>query len=135
MDKHRLRVLRQIFGPRKDKVNKAWRRLHSEGFYDMYCSPNIIWVIKSTRMRSVGHLAHMGQRKDHYRVLVGKPYGQRLREDLGIDTGMTLIWILETWNGVHGLDLPGSGQGQVLGTYECGNEPAHSKNEGNFLSS
>jgi len=70
-------VLRRIFVPRRDKVTGEWRRLHNEELNDLYSSPNIVWVIKSRRMRWVGHVAHMGEERGVYRVLVGKPEGKR----------------------------------------------------------
>ena len=54
-----------------------WRRLHNEELNDLYCSPNIVRVIKSRRMRWVGHVARMGEESGAYRVLVGKPEGKR----------------------------------------------------------
>jgi hypothetical protein len=54
-----------------------WRKLHNEKLYDLYCSPNIVRVIKSRRVRWAGHLAHMGERRGVYRVLVGKLEGKR----------------------------------------------------------
>jgi hypothetical protein len=51
------RVLRRIFGPKRDKVTGEWRRLHNEELYALYSLPNIIWVIKSRRMRWAGHVA------------------------------------------------------------------------------
>jgi len=54
-------VLRRIFGPKRDKVTGEWRRLHNEELNDLYSSPNIVRVIKSRRMRSAGHVAHMGK--------------------------------------------------------------------------
>ena len=63
------RVLRRIL------VNGEWRKLHNEELYDLYSSLNIIWVIKSRRMRWVEHVTHMGERGGVYRVLVGKPEG------------------------------------------------------------
>ena len=54
-----------------------WRKLHSEELNDLYSSPNIVRVIKSKRMRRAGHVARMGERRDAYRILVGKPEGKR----------------------------------------------------------
>jgi len=70
-------VLRRIFGPRRDEVTGEWRRLHNEELNDLYCSPNIVRVIKSIRMRWTGHVARMGEDRVVYRVLVGKPEGRR----------------------------------------------------------
>jgi len=70
-------VLRRIFGPRRDEVTREWRRLRNEEVNDLYCSPNIVRVIKSRRMRWVGHVARMGEEREVYRVLVGKPEGKR----------------------------------------------------------
>jgi len=70
-------VLRKIFGPRGNEVTGEWRRLHNEELIDLYSSPNIVRVIKSRRMRWVGHVARMGEERGVYRVLVGKPEGMR----------------------------------------------------------
>jgi hypothetical protein len=67
------RVLREIFGNKRDEVTVEWRRLHNEELYALYCSPSIIRVIKSRRMRWAGHVAFMGER----RVLVGRPEDKR----------------------------------------------------------
>jgi hypothetical protein len=67
------RVLRKIFGPKKDEVTGEWRRLHNEELNDLYSSPNIIRVIKSRRMRLEGHVASTGERTCLYRILVRKP--------------------------------------------------------------
>jgi len=56
-------VLRRIFGPRRDEVTGQWRRLLNEELDDLYSSPNIVLVIKSRRMRWVGHVARMGQER------------------------------------------------------------------------
>ena len=64
------RVLRRIMGPERDDVTRDWRKLHYLDLNDLYCSPNIIWVIKSIRMRWAGHVARVGERRGFYRVLV-----------------------------------------------------------------
>jgi hypothetical protein len=69
------RVLKRIFGPKRDAVTGEWRRLRKEEIYDLYCSPNIIQATKSRRMRWAGHVARMGDRRSAYRVLVDKPEG------------------------------------------------------------
>jgi len=69
-------VLRRIFGPKRDEMTGEWRKLHNEELNDLYCSPNIVRVIKSRRMRLAGHVARMGERRGVYRVLVGKPEGK-----------------------------------------------------------
>jgi len=69
-------VLR-IFGPRKDEVTGEWRRFHNKELNDLYPSPNIVRVIKSKRMRWAGHVAHVGEEKEVYRVLLEKPEGRR----------------------------------------------------------
>ena len=70
-------VWRRIFGPRRDEVTGEWRRLHNEELNDLYCSPNIVPVIKSRRMKWAGHVARMGVGRGVHRVLVGKPEGNR----------------------------------------------------------
>jgi hypothetical protein len=64
------RVLRRIFGPKRDEVRREWRRLHNEELNDLYSSPNIIRVIKSRRMRWAGHVARIVEKRGAYRVLV-----------------------------------------------------------------
>ena len=71
------RVLRGIFGAERDEMTGEWRKLHNEELNDLYCSPNIVRVIKSRRKRWAGHVERMGERKGVYRVLVGKPEGKR----------------------------------------------------------
>ena len=56
-------VLRRIFGSRRDEVKGEWRRLNNEELNDLYCSPNIVRVIKSKRMRRAGHVARKGQER------------------------------------------------------------------------
>jgi len=71
------RVSRRISGPKRDEVTGEWRKLHNEELNDLYCSPNIVQVIKLRRMRWAGQVARMGERRGIYRVLVGKPEGKR----------------------------------------------------------
>jgi hypothetical protein len=66
------RVLRRIFGSKRDEATGEWRRLHNEERNDLYSSPNIIRVIKSRRLRWAGHVACMGEKRVAYRVLVGR---------------------------------------------------------------
>jgi len=70
-------VMRRIFGPKRDEVTGEWRRLHKEVVNDLYCSPNIVRVIKSTRNRRAGHVARMNEERGVYMVLVGKTEGRR----------------------------------------------------------
>jgi hypothetical protein len=70
------RVLRRIFGPRREE-DGSWRKLHNDEFHGLYYSPNFVRVIKSWRMRWVGHVARMGVGRGVYRVLVGRPEGNR----------------------------------------------------------
>jgi hypothetical protein len=97
---HRLRVfenrvLRGIFGPKRDEVTGEWRKLHNEKLRDMYSSPSIIRKMKSRRVRWTGHVARMWENRNAYRLLVEKPEGKRplgrprrrwldnIRKDLG----------------------------------------------------
>jgi len=70
-------VLRRIFGPNRDEITGEWRKLHNEELNDLYSSPNIVRVIKLRRMRWAGDVACMGERRDVYKILVGKPKGKR----------------------------------------------------------
>jgi hypothetical protein len=80
-EERRLRVfenrVRIIFEPKSDKVTGEWRKLHNEELNNLYCSPNIVRVIKSRRMKWSGHVARMGEGRGVYRVLVGKSEGKR----------------------------------------------------------
>jgi hypothetical protein len=71
------RVLRKIFGPKREEVVEGWRRLYSEELHNLCGSPNIIMVIKSRRMRWTEHAACMGEMRSSYKILVGKPEGNR----------------------------------------------------------
>jgi hypothetical protein len=69
--------VRRIFGPKRDEATVEWRKEHHEDLTDVYPSPNIIWVIKSRRIRWAGHVARMVERRCAYRALVDKPEVKR----------------------------------------------------------
>jgi hypothetical protein len=71
------RVLRRIFGPNRDGVTGGWRKLHNEELHNLYSSPSIIRIIKSRRMKWAGHVVRMGEKRNVYRLLVGKPEVKR----------------------------------------------------------
>jgi hypothetical protein len=127
-EKHRLRVfenrvLRRIFGPKRDEVTGQWRKLHNAELHNLYSSPGIIRQIKSRRMRWAGHVARMEEGRNVYTVLVGKPerkrplgrprrrWDDRIKMDLW-ETG---------WKGC-GVDSPGSAYGPLACYHECGDE-------------
>jgi hypothetical protein len=109
-EEHRLRVfenrvLRRIFGPKRYEVTGEWRKLHNKELHDLYSSTSIIRIIKSRRMRWAGHVALMGEKRNAYRLLVGKPEGKRplgrpirrwvdnIRMDLGVVGWGDVDWI------------------------------------------
>jgi len=71
------RVLGRVFGPKRDEVTGEWRKLHNEELMGLYSLPNIVRVVKSRRMRWVGHVARMEEGRGVHRVLVEKPEGKR----------------------------------------------------------
>ena len=71
------RMLRRIYGVKRDEVTGEWRKLHNEELNDLYCSQNIVQVIRSTIMRWAGLVARMGEERGVYRLLVGKSEGQK----------------------------------------------------------
>ena len=91
------RVLRRIFGPKRDEATGEWGKLHNE-LNDLYSSPNMVRVIKWRRMRWAGHVARMGERTGVDRVLVGKPEGKRPLGRPGIDESITLRWVFRKWD-------------------------------------
>jgi hypothetical protein len=81
-EEHRLRifenrVLRRIFGPKRDEVTGGWRKLHNEELHDLFSSPSIVRVIKARRMRWAGHVARTGEVRGAYNILVGRFEGRR----------------------------------------------------------
>jgi hypothetical protein len=71
------RVLRRIFGLKRDEVTGGWRKLHNEELHSLHSLPSIIRMIKSRRMRRAGHVAQLGEKKNAYKILVGKLQGKR----------------------------------------------------------
>ena len=92
------RVLRRLFGPKRDDVTREWRKLHNEELNDLYFSPNIVKVIKLRRLRWAGHVARMGEGRGVYRVLVGKTEGKRPLGDPGVDGSIIIRWIFRKWD-------------------------------------
>jgi hypothetical protein len=100
------RALRRIFGPKRDEVTGDWRKLHNEEFHNLYPSPNIIRMIKSRRMRWAGHVARMGEKRNTYRILVGKPKGMRSGRQRCRWVDNITIDLREIRMGWYGLDRP-----------------------------
>jgi hypothetical protein len=111
---HRLRVfenrvLRGIFGPKRDEVTGEWRKLHRGELHNLYSSPDIIRQIKSRGMRWAGHVARMGVGRKVYRVSVGSQKEKNHLKDQGVDGRMGSKWTLGRLAGGCGVDSPGSG--------------------------
>jgi hypothetical protein len=102
-------VLR-IFGPKREEVIREWRKMRSGELHNLYSSPDIIRQIKSRRMRWAGHVACMGEGRNRYRVLMGKPKRKRPLGRRGVDGRMGSKWTLgRLVGGDCGVDSPGSG--------------------------
>jgi hypothetical protein len=98
------RVLRRIFGPKRDEVTGEWRKLHSGELHKLYSSSDIIRQIKSRRMRWAGHVARMGEGRNVYGVLMGKPEGKHHLKDQSVDGRLRSKWtlrrlVVEVWSG------------------------------------
>jgi hypothetical protein len=121
------KVLRRVFGPKREEATEERRKLHNEELNDLYSLPNIVRVVKSRRIRWTEHVARMGEEKDVHRVLVGKPDGK-----------MPLGRSIRRWEDNIKMDLQDVGGGcgdwiklgqdrvQVEGTCEYGKEPSGS---------
>jgi len=90
-------VLRRIFEPKRDEVTAEWRKLHNEGLNDLYCSPNIVRLIISRRMRLAGHGSCMGRREVCTGVWSGNLRERDHLEDPDVDGRIILSWIFRTW--------------------------------------
>jgi hypothetical protein len=93
------RVLRGIFGPKRDEATGEWRKLHNEELNDLYSSPNIIRVIKSIRMRWAEHVARTGKREVHAGFLWVDLREGDLLGDPGVDGRIILKCIFKKWDG------------------------------------
>jgi hypothetical protein len=120
-EEHRLRmfenrVLRRIFGPKRDKVTGEWRKLHNEELHNLYSSPDIIRQVKSRRMRWAGHIARMGEERKVYRIMVGNPKERDHWEDQGVDGKLGSECILGklAWGMWIGFDWLRTGTGGEL---------------------
>ena len=96
------RVLRRVFGPKRDEIKGEWRKLHNEELSYLYSLPNIVRVVKSRRMRWAGHVARMGKGRGVHRVLVGNPKRRDHWGDSDVDGRIILRWIFRKWEGVVG---------------------------------
>jgi hypothetical protein len=94
------RVLRRVFGPKRDEVTGEWTKLHNEKLNDLYSLPIIVRVVKSRRMRWAGHLARMGEERGVNRVLVGKPEGKRPLGRLRRRWEYNIKWMFRKLEGV-----------------------------------
>jgi hypothetical protein len=101
------RVLRRIFGLKRDEVTGDRRKLHNEELHNLYSSPNIIRMIKSRRMRWAVHVTRMGEKRNAYRILVGKP---KVKSPLGRPRSGWMDNIKNDlrdigWDGIDWIDL------------------------------
>jgi hypothetical protein len=122
------RVLRRIFGFKLDEITGKWRKLHNEELNDLYSTPIIVWVIKSRRMRCVGNVARMGERRGVYRILVGKPEDKRQlgRPRCRWEGNIKMDFLRSEMGGMDWIDLAQDRE------CECCNEPVRSIKCGEF---
>jgi hypothetical protein len=103
------RVLRRIFGPKRDEVTGEWRRLHNKELYALYSSSNITGIISQKRQRWAGYVTLVRERRGAYRVLVGKPEGRRSLGRTSVDGRIILNGSSRRRMGMQGLDRSGLG--------------------------
>ena len=85
-------MLKRIFGPKRDEVTGEWRKLHNEELNNPYCTPNIVRIIKSRRMRLVGHVESMGRGEVYTGLWWGNLRERNYLEDPGVDGRIILRW-------------------------------------------
>jgi hypothetical protein len=88
------RVLRRIFGPMREEMGGGWKSLHNEELQSLYALASVIWVMKSRRMRGVGHVERMGRRKMHKICWLESLKVRDHLKDLDVDRKIILDWIL-----------------------------------------
>ena len=98
------RVLRRMFGPKRDEVIGEWIKLHDKELHDLYFSPNIFRVIKLRRMRCAWHVAGMGRGDVHTGFRCGNLRERDDLEDPSVDGRLMFTWIFKKWDGRHDLD-------------------------------
>jgi hypothetical protein len=134
------RVLRRIFGRKRDGVTGGWRKLHNEELHNLYSTTIIIRIIKSRRMRWAGHVARMGEKRNVYRLLVGKPEGKRqlgrpryrwidnIKMDLS-EVGVNVVDWIGLVNTVMNLRVPKNAGNLLSGSTTCGSRVVLSSTE------
>jgi hypothetical protein len=112
------KVLRKVFGPKKDEVTGEWRKLHNEELSDLYFLPNIMRVVKSRRMRWARHVARMRRGEVCTGFWFGNPRERDHWRDPDVDGRIILRWIFRKWEEVVGTEWSwlrrGTGGGRLL---------------------
>ena len=130
------RVLRRVFGPKRDEVAGEWRKLHNEELNNLYSLPNTVRMVKSRRMRWAGHVARMGEDRGVHTVFVGSLRERAHWGDQDVDGRIILRWIFRNFGGGRGdwmeLAQDRDGWRALVCTMK---ELSGSINAGNFLTS